>query len=296
MAKDDGSGTPYDPKQTGQQFGSKLSGYLNDKAPVFDENLYTGLGPDTLKGFEGMRQVANGSNGGFRQAFDIGDMISRDGGMDSYGLRSELEGVSDATNDYRNMADSFATPGGEPGYQTLRNKLKNDVTTESLGAFNNSGMFGSDANQESLAEGLGNALGGLDYQNYNQAIQNRNMALQGQMAGSGQGFGMRQTALGNAMGAGQSLGGLYDQMLRPSQTLGDVGTRMDADAQGRKLGEFDQFNRRENADYNRFQELLGAFNGAQQNAGMKEEVPWYQQLIGYVLGNAGQAAKAYGGM
>lgn len=75
-------------------------------------------------------------------------------------------GVNGAIGDYADIAAGNRYGTNDPGYAALRSKLSNDVLTQTNQSFNNSGLFGSDSNQRSAAEGLGNALGGLDYSNF----------------------------------------------------------------------------------------------------------------------------------
>jgi hypothetical protein len=264
-----GGTTPYSPTALGNLFGNKLMGYLSGKAPVFNGGLYTGLGNTSQLGLNSQANTAMSA-------------IQSGGGQNAYNYANEL------INDSRGPSLTEQRLGNEqygvtaPGYETLRRKLTDDVTTSNLDAFNNSGMFGSDANQSSLAEGLGTALAGADMDQYRYGEGLRRSDLSQIEAAKAQ----RQSM---GMGAAGSLGGLYQDWMAPSQTLSGVGQAWDADQQGRRLDEFDTFNRTQNADYNRFQELLQAFTGSQGNAGMQEEVPWWQQLLGYVGNNVGNA-------
>jgi hypothetical protein len=264
MAKDNSG---YDPAALGGTFGKQLEGYLNTPAPGFSNDSQTAI--TQMRDTANLGQWSDNFGKAFRGA---GDLIGQ-GGL-TPGMNQSIGYADDAAKDYASMADAFGTPGGEPGYQTLRNKLSDDVTTQNLSAFNNSGMFGSDDNRSSLAEGLGNALGGLDYQNYQQGIQNRMGALQGQLGASGQGFGQRQQGIVNTQTASSMLPSLYAGTLMPSQTLMDIGNLQQQN---------------QNKDYNRFQELLSAFTGSSGNPGMEEQPDWWQVL----LGGAGSLAGAF---
>lgn len=121
-------------------------------------------------------------------------------------------------------------------------------------------------------------------------------ALGGQQGTVESQFGMGQTGVGNALTAGGQMGNLYNQFLMPGQTYQDAGGAYDANSQGQQMGNYDLFNRGHDADYNRMQEILGSFTNSQGNTGMQEEIPWWQQILGYVAGNAGQAARVMTGM
>jgi hypothetical protein len=146
------------------------------------------------------------------------------GGTTNNALGSMLAGSQDprysqafgATFD--DMADTAA--GGkmgmnDPGYAALRSNLINDVTTNDLSAFNNSGMFGSDSNRKSLSQGLGTALGGLDYANYQNDIAERERAQAG-------------------------LAGAYGNTMLPGKTALGIGQMQDTDRQAALQAEYEQ--------------------------------------------------------
>lgn len=164
--------------------------------------------------------------------------------------------LDSAIGDIGSVAAGQRYGEADPGYATLRQNVANDALTSSLSAFNNSGLFGSDSNQLKTSEGVASALAGLDYANF-QNDQSR-----------------QERAIG-------MLPGMRDAALAPARTALEVGAAEDADASAVQT-----------AGYNRLLEVLGAFNGSQESAGMKEETPWWQQLLGYVAGNAGNAIKA----
>ena len=293
------------------------------------------------------------------------------------GIQKSLAGPSYAETGFRSMSGVPGTSlteerfGGDqygltsPAYQKLRAKLADDVTTNNLSAFNADGMFGSDANRESLAEGLGTALAGADMEQmqYGDALERgdvqaieaarqrgldnrtralgaadaarldqlgarmgavgagdtarlnqlgarmgalgaedasaanrftrRMSALGGEQGAATGAYGMRQGGINNALTAAGSLGSRFADMLLPADAIRGVGSEVDATGQGRLLGEADQFDRTKNAGYNRFAELLGLFGGSQGLPGMTEKVPFWQQLLGYVGQNAGNAIGAY---
>lgn len=291
MAKNSGSGASYDPAALGGSFGNKLTTYANTDAPVFNQNLHTGMGEGSRLGLRMLQQQSQApGNSAFRRAFDYAGGLVDDGGL-TEGMRSDIGGVRDIGAKFGDIAANAGTEN--PAYQTLRKKLVDDVTTENLAAFNSSGMFGSDNNRESLAEGLGTALAGADLDQMRYGDTQRMNALTAQAGTAGQSYGMEQGGIGNAMSAAGSLGGLYDQTLAPGQTMREVGAGFDAERQGQRLGDYDLFTRKNDANYNRFLELLSAFSGSAGSPGMAEEVPIWQQFAGYLANNAGNAIGAY---
>jgi hypothetical protein len=303
-----GDGGGYNPEALGDEFGKKLTSYLNTPAPGMDAATLHGLNtlqntvqtfqPGLNAGFNAMHDQINtgGLTPGMNQNIATTEHVGNQFGNIASGtgfnpeMQAMMAGNTDAMNDYRSMADSFANPQTAPGFRTIRNNLIDDVTTNNLSAFNNSGMFGSDDNRSSLAEGLGNALGSLDYGNYQQGIQNRFQALSGQTGAAGQGFGMgqqgmanrmnamtgqgnmanaafaqRQTGVGNQQAAAAMLPSMFNAAMLPQQTMIDIGKMREGYA---------------NKDYNRFHELLSAFTGSSNNPGMAEEAPWWQTALG----------------
>lgn len=253
MADDNGG---YNSTALGGAFGNKLTNYLNTSAP--------GMSAQTQTGLAQMQNTATGAQGGFDNAWNWTNGLIQSGGLGD-AQKLDVGMADDAASDYQSMADAFGTPGGEPGFQTIRNNLSDDVRKSVYSDFGASGMFGSDSSITAASEGLGNALGNLDYQNYQQGVTNRMNALQGQLGASGQAFDQRQTGIGNTQAATAMLPSLYAGQLMPGQTMLDAGSRIEQD---------------QNKDYNRFQELLAAFTGSQNNAGMQEEAPWWQTALG----------------
>lgn len=163
--------------------------------------------------------------------------------------------VGGALSDFGDVAAGKRFGMDDPGYATLRAKAGDDTLRDVNAMFTQSGRFGSGSHVGTATEALGNVYAGMDYNNYQQDI-----ARQQQAAGM--------------------LPGLYSASQMPAQTALGVGQIQDADAMAARQGEFDQFNRTQNADYTRLLEMIGAFTGSQQNAGMREEVPWWQSVLG----------------
>ncbi len=123
-------------------------------------------------------------------------------------------GIENALKSFGRTASGSDIGMDAPGYAAMRNRLSDDVMTQTNTAFNNSGMFGSDQNQAAAARGLGDALGGLDYGNYRASI------------------GDQQQAAG-------MLPGLFSAGQMPGAIQGMVGGQQDAAAQGAANGPTD---------------------------------------------------------
>lgn len=166
-------------------------------------------------------------------------------------LSSMLSGANDPMysgafrDTFSDMADTAAGNKfgmDDPGYAALRSKLGNDVTTANLSAFNNSGLFGSDSNRQQLTDDLAGALGGLDYQNFQNDIARQERAQAG-LAGAFQNTGL------------------------PASRALQVGQLMDQDAQAALMADADLQQRRFNAPTDYLAKLSSILTGNAQAGG-----------------------------
>lgn len=165
-------------------------------------------------------------------------------------------GINSAIGDFGDVAAGNRFGTNDPGYAALRSKLSNDVLTQTNQSFNNSGLFGSDSNQRAAGEGLGNALAGLDYGNYQQDIQRQQQAA-----------GM--------------LPGLFSAQQLPSSVQQSVGASQDAASAAQAAGPSD------------FLAKLSAIAAGTAGAGGTTQTntspgtPWWQTALGAGIGAAG---------
>lgn len=136
------------------------------------------------------------------------------GALQAAGNPDFASGISGALGSYGNRAAGNEIGMEAPGYAALRSKLSDDVLTQTNTAFNSSGLFGSDQNQRAAAGGLAEALGGLDYGQYQDSL-----SRQAEAAGM----------LPGLFGAGQM----------PSSVQQQVGGAQDAAAQAEANGPTD---------------------------------------------------------
>jgi hypothetical protein len=176
--------------------------------------------------------------------------------------------VTDAIGSFGDMAAGRNIGAEAPGYKAVRDRLSSDVMDSVNSQFTASGRFGGGSHRGELAEQMAGTLGAFDLGEYH-----RGQDLQ--------------------FGAASMLPQLYSASQMPGQTQLAVGQLQDADTLAKRQSEADLFDRTKNADYNRFKELLSAFTGSQQNAGMAQETPWWQTALGYVAGNASNALRFF---
>lgn len=164
--------------------------------------------------------------------------------------------VNGAIQSFGNIAAGNDYGTNDPGYAALRSQVANDTLTGINSAFNNSGLFGSDSNMRAAGEGLGNALAGLDYSNFQNDQQRQLQAA-----------------------------GLLPQLFQTAQLPGSiqqsVGAAQDAAAQAEKAGPTDLLAK-----------LTAIANGTAGAGGttttnVQPGTPLYQTLLGGGIGLAG---------
>lgn len=212
----------------------------NPMGSFYDKPLYAGMGATTNRALDEMLD----------------------------GQRVAETAFSNTFADMQHTAEGRKFGEAAPGYADLRRGIIDDVTTANLDAFNNSGMFGSDSNRESMSRGIGEALSGMDYNNYQNDIARQERAQAG-------------------------LAGAYANTGLPVQRTLGVGQMRDADEQARLQAEYDRFSRGEGAQTDQLAKLSSilAGNAAVGGTNSSSTVPIQQPspmqlLLGGGLGAA----------
>lgn len=205
---------------------------------VFDESLYAGQGDTTKNGLQALIGSAN------NPAYSAG--------------------VNGAISSFGDIASGKNIGVEAPGYKAVRDKLSNDVLTSTNGAFNNSGLFGSDNNQGAAASGLADSLGALDLGEYHNG-QDRQVQAAG------------------------LLPGLYSASQQPASTLLSAGAIQDADKQAALQGRYDLSTRQGNAQTDLLAKLSSILNGTAQTGGSTTTTqtptkPWWESALGIGVG------------
>jgi hypothetical protein len=211
-----------------------ISTAYNKGPQVYNHSLYAGVGPTSSGAWTSALNAANNPN--------------------------YAAGINGAIANQSGVAAGNNLGQNDPGYAALRAKLQNDVTTGTNSSFNNSGLFGSDNNQTSLARGLTEGLGGLDYQQYQNGLSRQQQAI-------------------------QNLPGLYQAAQAPSATAGAVGASQDANSQAELLAQNDLFQRNAQAPTDLLAKLSAILQGGAQTAGTtttasQPSTPWWQSVLG----------------
>lgn len=216
----------YDASALGGQFGNKLTAAIN--SPTFNQSSFAEPSGATNIGLNGLYAASTNP--------------------------TYSKGVQGSINDFADIASGNRFGMNDAGYATLRQNVADDTAKAVNSTFTNSGRFGSGSHVQDLSQGVGNALAGLDYSNF-QNDQQRQFTAAGMLPG------------------------LYQAGLAPAQTMLGVGQANDAIATDRLAGA--------QAPYNRLLQALGAFSGSSQAPGMQEQAPWYSQLLGGLATGAG---------
>lgn len=167
-------------------------------------------------------------------------------GLDAAGNPIFSGGVKDAMSSFARRASGAEIGADNPIYAAMRNRITGDTLKAVNGSYNNSGLFGSDQNQNAAARGVSEGLASFDNANLN-----ADYARQSEAA--------------------SKLGELYQASLMPSSVTGAVGAAQDANAAAEKNGGIDYIKQ--------FMDLL---NGATNSAGTTttEEIPWWRAILG----------------
>lgn len=209
-----------------------------------------------------------------------------------------------------------------PGYQTLRNKLSQDALSSVNTMFGGSGRLGSGLDYQQAATGVANALAPLDYQNYQNSVNNKYKSIDEQQGLLGNAFNMAQTGVGNqanAFGsqaniansifgnsqtgvsnqanslAGQQ--GIFDQLFNNGQqgvanqnnalaTLGGIGSAQDANRQGILTGNANLWDAQHNGKLGLLSQIMAALNGSAQLGGTTQTQTTNPSLLQLLLGGA----------
>lgn len=140
-------------------------------------------------------------------------------------------GIGGAIASYGNRAAGNELGINDPLYAAQRARLTDDVMRTTNTAFNNSGLFGSDSNQQAAGRGLAEALGGLD-------------------------LAQRTESYGRQAEAANMLPQLFAGAQAPSSIAASVGASQDANAAAKENGQIDYLSR-----------IMGIVNGASGAAG-----------------------------
>lgn len=149
-------------------------------------------------------------------------------------------GVGGAISSFADTAAGKNIGVEAPGYRAVRDNLRSDIMGDVNASIGGSGRYGSNIHTDTLTDSLASNLGALDMAQYN-AGQDRQVQ------------------------AAQLLPQLQQASTLPGMTQLLAG------------GVQDNAN---NADFNRFLQLLNANNSTSATPGMEQEAPWWQSLLG----------------
>ena len=149
-------------------------------------------------------------------------------------------GIAGAISSYADTAAGKNIGVNAPGYTAVRDKLRSDVSGDVNASIGASGRYGSNVHTDTLTKALTDNLGALDMAQYNAGLDRQAQAA-------------------------AILPTLQTAATQPGLTQLAAGSAQD---------------NVNNADLNRLLTILGAFNGSQSSAGMRQETPVWQSALG----------------
>jgi hypothetical protein len=213
-----------------------LQGAYDGGMKVFDKSLYAGTGANTQAGWDAT--LAAAQNPGYSGA------------------------INNTMGEFGAIASGQRFGMDDPGYAQLRQKAASDALQTVGKSFGNSGRFGGGSYLQSAGEGVGNAIAGMDYVNYQSDVSRQQQAA-----------GM--------------LPGLFQGSLAPAAAIGAVGGAQDADAQARLQGENDLFRRQSDPQWDALARSSSILAGTAPVGGMNTTntqtspaTPWWMGAAG----------------
>lgn len=181
--------------------------------------------------------------------------------------------VGGAIKEFGDIASGKRMGQLDPQYQRLRENAMNDAVTNVGQGFNSAGRFGGGSYIKDATEAAGDTAARMDLARLSQDEANRSQAA-----------GM--------------LPGLFSAAQQPATITGAIGGAQDANQQGILQGRADLQQRQANGWTDLIAKLTSAGAGNAASSGMTTTntqttptAPWWQQALGYVAGNAGQAMR-----
>lgn len=249
-----------------------FGGQVGLPANPYGQSLYVPISGTTRSGIDDTISAANAGQGGLGSAFGYAQNV-----VGNEGYNDALRRAETGIGGY--LAESAMDA---PGYERLRSRVADDTLTDVNSIFSASGRLGSDKHVGTATESLADSLAGLDYQNYTDRLGR-------QLAGNSALAGIGQTAMGNAMGAANSIPSLYQATQLPALDKLRAGAILDADANAARGAAFDLHERTSNAELDRLLKISAGMSGTAGAAGQTSTLtepatPWWQTLLGTGLG------------
>lgn len=165
-----------------------------------------------------------------------------------------------------------------PYLSQMESNIKAQVLPGLQSQFEGSGNLNSSLMAQAAGQGLGNAIGGLNYQNYQQGLQNQLTAQQSLGSLYGQGTSQQLAAAGLAPSA-------YQAPLTGMNAALTAGGVQQQQAQNELTGQVNAFNYNQNQPYNMLNQYLGLLQG-QGGGTVSTSQPYYQNQAAGALGGA----------
>lgn len=234
--------TNPDVAATASILAKKLGGLADTSPAAYGQSLYPGVGPTTQQGWATALQAANNPD--------------------------YATGIGNTVKSFSDIASGKMFGQNDPGYAALRQKTIDDTLTNIGEQFGNSGRLGGGSYLQAAGEGVGNAVAGLDYANYQNDVARQQQAA-------------------------AALPGLFQAQQLPASIYGSVGAAQDADQAAQRQGAYDLYTRQQNAPIDWLSRLTSAAAGNAASTGTTTTntqttpgTPWWQTGLSLGLGAA----------
>lgn len=259
---------------------------------LIGNSMNTGIQRMARAGFANAEDLINGTGLQNGQDGDLASIRGIAGQFNTPGaVERNLMGV--ANGDYLN--------GGNPYFEANLARTLNDATSGFNAGLGASGRLGSNLHTQALSEGLGtisNQARGQQYETErDRQVQAASLVdaaglsrLQGGQNAYGQAFGMGQQGTANQFAANEALPGLFESFVMPAKTKLQAGLIKDGIRQGTLQGEYDLFNRQQNANTDMLAKLSAILSGTAGTGGTYQTTPGpslAQTLLGGAIGLGG---------
>jgi hypothetical protein len=241
--------TNPDVQATASKLAQKLSGLADRSPAAYGQSLYPGV------------------SGATRNAWALGTNAANNL-IGSGGLTSGQQG---AVNGLQGLVGAYGQDS--PGYQAMRQTALDDAIKNVGAGFNAAGRYGGGSYINDATNAAVNAIAPLDYQNYQNGIENQKGIYSALFNYGQQGLANQQSALAS---------------------LGAIGGAQDADLLAQRQGEADLYTRQQQAPLQWLQGLTSAAAGnaagtgtTMTNTQTSPGTPWWQTAASLGLGAAG---------
>jgi len=302
---------PWGPAQGPIKFGLGETQNLYNQGPAsyFPDNTYAGLGDTTNQALESWKATAAQPNPTIPAMGQIGRIVSGEHSLDASpyaDIYARTQGPLGGRDQLEATARGDYLGENNPYLQQLYASGADDISNRTKSLYSGMGRYGSAPMQNELTDSLGNFRASVYAPAY-EAERGRQLSAAGQlgsqdmsqiglqMGAAGAQTGVQNQNIGNQMAAAGMIPGLNDAQYAGADRLLSAGMISDADRQTQIDADKARFDYGQNSQ----QDLLNWYNAQVMGGGQmggtstveEPKTPFWQKAVGYVMNNAGQAAR-----